>query len=139
MTSGMLADLSEFFEHLVLTKETFGRTRRNACEASPRGHVVHNTARCGNLRAFADREMWRDCRVAANHGEVSDNRRAGYPGLRCDKAVLANDHVVSDLDKIVDLGSGADDRVSHRPAIDSGLCSDFDIIAMIAPPICATF
>ena len=60
--------------------------------------------------------------------EILDRRRAGDADLGDDHAMPADDHVVGDLDQIVDLGALADHRVAAGAAVDRGVGADLDVV-----------
>ena len=77
---------------------------------------------------LSDGVMPRDANLAEEHGTILDAHRPRDANLRHDEAHFANPHVVRDLDQIVDLRSGANDRVIDAAAIDGRVRTDFDVV-----------
>ena len=69
-----------------------------------------------------------DADFAAQHHEISQPRAARNADLPGDHAVPADDDVVRDLHKIVDLGALADDGVAGRAAVDRDVGADFHVV-----------
>ena len=62
------------------------------------------------------------------HHKIIKTRGAGNSALGHDDTMTANDDVVGDLDKIVDLGSFADHRVAACSPVDGSVATDLDIV-----------
>ena len=88
------------------------------------GHAGHDYAR----RKF-DRCATADAYTATQHAVWADPRTADYPDTAADHRMRANDAVVANLHLIIDLDAVFDDRIVNRTAIDRRTCADFHIRA----------
>src|SRR5271169_462746 len=66
---------------------------------------------------------------AANHAALADARAARDAGAAGNHGVRPDAHVMTDLNLIVELDPGLDDRVFDGTAIDGGVGADLDVIA----------
>src|SRR6185312_6970858 len=94
-----------------------------------RRYVADNGGAGGELGAFADRDVGDDADTGRQDHVVFQRHAAGEAGLRHDDAVLADNHVVADLDEVIDLGPGADDGVAHTAAVNVGAGADLHVVA----------
>lgn len=60
---------------------------------------------------------------------VADFGAAGDADLRAEEIVLADFDIVSQMAKVIDLGTAADDGVVHRTVVDGGAGADLDVVA----------
>jgi hypothetical protein len=75
-----------------------------------------------------------DADLSAQRASVLDDDRAGEADLRREQTILADAAVVRDVDEVVDLGAGADERVADAPAVDCRVGADLDVVADQAAP-----
>src|ERR1700676_3902147 len=73
--------------------------------------------------------MPRQAYLAAENNVVSQLRAPGNAGLRDDQAMLADGHVVRNLDQVINLRAFADDRRTERSPINGHVRADFHVIA----------
>jgi hypothetical protein len=66
--------------------------------------------------------------LAGQHRKISHRHAARNADLGDNQTMPPDRAVVSDLDKIVDLGALADDGVASRAAIDRRIGADLDLI-----------
>src|SRR5689334_15620055 len=92
------------------------------------GNVVLHGAHRRDLGAIADLEMVVDSDLSPERHIVTDGQAAREPDLSRQKAMPANDHIVADLDLIVDFGTLADDRVAQAAAVDGGARPDLNVV-----------
>src|SRR5215207_6276421 len=102
--------------------------RRRSAPARSRGDVAVDVAGTGDLRAPADPAMAYHPDLASDYDEVLQRRRTRDADLRDDYAVAPDDHVMTDLDEVIDLGPLADDPVAARAAIDGRVGADLDVV-----------
>lgn len=60
---------------------------------------------------------------------VADFGAAGDADLRAEEIVLADFDIVSQMAKVIYLGTAADDGIVHRTVVDGGAGTDFDVVA----------
>jgi hypothetical protein len=72
--------------------------------------------------------MIRHANLTGQSHSVAHSNAAGDTHERHEDAVLADPAVVSDVNKIVDLGAGADHRLAGFGAIDSSIRADLYVI-----------
>jgi hypothetical protein len=70
---------------------------------------------------------------------VAERGTSRDPALADHHAIAADDDVVADLDKVVDLAALADDGVVERPAVDGATCPISTPFWMMTRPACGTF
>jgi hypothetical protein len=81
----------------------------------------------------ADMDVISDSDLTSEYHIVSGTRTTRNSYVRADKIMFPNAAVVTDLYKIVDLGSAADTCGSVGSTIDTGISADFDIIPDLYP------
>ena len=81
------------------------------------------------MNMISNRQMAQHHSPTAYRALASDARTAGDTHAASHGCVRTNVHVVSYLDKVVQLDAILDDRVLQRPAVNAGIGSDFDIAA----------
>src|SRR5690349_6006130 len=77
--------------------------------------------------------MSADARLTREYGTVSNVHRPGHTNLRHQQTLLADSHVVRDVDQVIDFGASSHDRVVDTASIDGGVRPDLDIVANDAP------
>ena len=60
---------------------------------------------------------------------VADFGAAGDANLRAEEIVLADFDIVSQMAKVIDLGTAADDGIVHRAIVDGGAGADLDVVS----------
>src|SRR5665213_393663 len=93
-----------------------------------RRDVVHDAGARGHTAALADRDVWRKADRTAKHGKVLQRHAATQPTLGDDNAMAADDDVVADLTKVVDLRGLPDRRVPDTATIDRRPGADLDVV-----------
>jgi len=88
--------------------------------------MSHHAALCRYLNPITDLEMLRDSNLTANQAKVAQMRAPRNSGLGGDETVLANTDIVTNLDEVVQLGSGANYCVLPAPAVYRGVGTDLD-------------
>ena len=92
------------------------------------GDVLVDAALRADLHAVADRNVVGDADLPGEEAVAAHARGSGNSGLRRGDGVLADLHVVSDLDQVVELHAAADDgRVGLR-AVDAGVGADLHVV-----------
>src|SRR5215207_4406984 len=124
----MAAPRRQALQRRMLAEELAGRPRRAPAPALAGRDVGHHAGAGGDLGSLSDPEVWGNRRMASDRDEILDRGRARDSDLRDDDAVPPDDHVVGDLDEVVDLRALADDGVPAAAAVDRGVCSDFDVV-----------
>ena len=120
--------LGEFTDECHLSQSGLDVLRR---ESSP-GRAVGNVAHDARARRQGDPAA--DGEVIGNPTSAADPRSVADLGGSSDAAEAAHDHaptdfdVVSDLTKVVDLGSRADPSGAELSAINAGVGADLNII-----------
>ena len=102
--------------------------RRRAQPALALGNMVHDPRLGPDGHAVADSKMSGESGLARDGHVVSDLGAAGDAHLRHHDAVLADRHVVSDLNEVIHLGSAAEDRGTQRGAVDGHAGADLHIV-----------
>ena len=69
-----------------------------------------------------------DAHTAAQHGTVTNPDRAGNTPECGDDHRAAEDHIMGDLTKIIDLGPFTDDRVVKNAPVDAGIRTYGDVV-----------
>ena len=107
---------------------TAGILRRHTGHRGPRLDIPGHAALRRDARAGADFQMAGHSGLTAKHNHVAKPGASGNTNLRNDEASLPDMHVMSDLDQIINLGSGTD--ISIRPAapVDGTVGADLDIV-----------
>src|SRR3954451_1497533 len=72
--------------------------------------------------------------LAANYGVVSYRDAARKAGLCCDNHMKSNLAIVGDMHHVVEFGPIPDSRYAESSTIDTGVCSDLDIITDVDSP-----
>jgi len=67
--------------------------------------------------------------LAAHRHAILQDGRACDSDLSHDYAVVADPHILSNLNEIIDLRSIPDNRVPTAAPIDRGVCADLDIVS----------
>src|SRR6202034_1587566 len=93
-------------------------TDRGAHQAAPGDHDI-----------VRDGQMPRETHHAAHQAALADRGAARYPGAGGNGRMRADDHVVTHLDLIVQLGALADHRIVDRAAIHGRVGTDLDVVA----------
>ena len=60
---------------------------------------------------------------------VADFGAAGDTDLRAEEIVLADFDIVSEMAKVIDLGTASNDGIVHRTIVDSGAGADLDVVS----------
>ena len=102
-------------------------SRRVPGPAFTRGDRAEHSGLCRDARAFADREMTSEPRLAGENAAILDPNRARDSHLRHQQTEPSDPHVVSDMHEVVDLRSSTDDGVVDASAIDRRVRADLDI------------
>src|SRR5262245_43449364 len=89
---------------------------------------MHHTRSGAEHRACSDGQMVGHASLATHDDTVLDRAAARDADLGGQEAVTPDRHVVSDLDKIVDLGSLPDYGVPDGAAVDRGIGADLDVV-----------
>ena len=103
-------------------------------QRSPGGMSRHDTGCRRDLGARADPEVAGNAGLPSERGKIADNARSGDARLRDENRVAADDHVVANLDEIVDLRPLADHRVAVCAPVDRHARADFDVVLDDDPP-----
>ena len=90
--------------------------------------VLVDTALRADLHAVADRDVVGDADLPGEEAVAAHARGPGNAGLGRRDGVLADLHVVADLDQVVELHAAADDRRVGFGAVDAGVGADFDVV-----------
>ena len=67
--------------------------------------------------------------LSSHDDVVADFGAAGDADLRAEEIVLADFDIVSQMAKVIDLGTTADDGIVHRAVVDSRAGADFDVVS----------
>ena len=106
----------------------FGRLRKEAAPPRSSGHAILYTADCRDLGAIADSDVIVEAYPCAKPYMVADCDTPSDGHRGGDQAAPSNDHVVGDLDLIVDFGAFADYRIAQAAAIDARSNTNFNVI-----------
>lgn len=93
------------------------------------GDVTHDSGLSRDRDVIAYLKVARDSNLAGKDHVIAQLRTTGDSGLGHDQAMLAQGHIVGNLDEIIDLGAAPDDRRTKCPAINGDVGADLDIIA----------
>jgi hypothetical protein len=66
--------------------------------------------------------------LSADHHSFAQLGTSCYGRLSGDDRILANIHVVGDLDEVIQFGSFADDGAAHGSAVDAAVRTDLDVV-----------
>ena len=102
--------------------------RRQACPGLARGNVLQNAAPGREPGAGPDMDMIPHARAPSAHNSISDHRGARYSRMRRKNAVSPNDHIVRDLDQIIDLGVFTDHRIFKGAPVDTAVRAYSDAV-----------
>src|ERR1039457_6292298 len=72
--------------------------------------------------------MVRDAGLRRDYNVIAQPSAAGESHLSHDQAMPADDHIVCDVDQVVDFRSLTDDGGAKRAAVDGGIGADLDIV-----------
>src|SRR6185369_8328564 len=89
---------------------------------------VGYTGLCGGHDAFANSQVPGHTHLSREYRVVFDRRAPGDADLRGKEHAASDDNAVRNLNEVVDLGTGANPRRSHRRAIDGRIRPDFDVV-----------
>jgi len=92
------------------------------------GDVGWDAALRGEGGTVTDRQVPCGADLACQDAAVADVRRTGKSHLAAEQRILAYFAGVSDLDKVIDLGSSADLRLADGGAVDGAMRLDFDVV-----------
>jgi hypothetical protein len=104
------------------------RYRWNAHHGSFLGDGTDDPGSRVNHGIIAQGHMIGHSRLATDHDTIANGGAAPQSNLGNDQTIASGDHVVADLDEIIELGTTSDSRFPERPSIDTGSRSDFDIV-----------
>ena len=96
-----------------------GRLRRDAEPSLAGRYIRHDTRFGADLSAGADGQVTGQTDLPRCHHKIAERGGPGDPGLRHQQAMPADDHVVADLDQVIDLRAFADDRIAIGAAVES--------------------
>src|SRR5687768_8316429 len=97
-------------------------------DEAARCHVDADAGLSARLHAFADRDVTTHSDLAAEHHIVLELRTARNADLPANQTVATDDHIVSDLDEVIDLRPLAYDGLAEARAIDGRVRTDFNEI-----------
>lgn len=103
--------------------------RRNAEDGFAVGDVAHDAGFGSDGGLAAEFEVARDAGLGGDDAIVGELCAAGKSNLAHDEAMVAYDHVMRDMDEVVDFGALADDCGAEGRAIDGGIGADLDVVA----------
>ncbi len=92
------------------------------------GNVFVEPGLGGNDCAIANVEMSCQSCLSGEGNVITESGAAGDADLADDNAVFADDYVVGDHDKIVDLRALLNPGFVETPAINRSVCADFGIV-----------
>src|SRR5262245_35341594 len=72
--------------------------------------------------------VFANANLAAENRPGADRRTPRNSRLSCNDGVFADDHVVANLNQIVQLGASFNDGCLERAAIDARVCADLDVV-----------
>ena len=76
-----------------------------------------------------DGDMTIHTSLSGHDDVVADFGAAGDADLRAEEIVLADFDIVSQMAKVIDLGTAADDGIVHRAIVDGGAGADLDVVS----------
>ncbi len=82
----------------------------------------------GNHDAISDSDMADNARLTADNNAFSQLRTARNADLGDNDRMLPDDHIMGDLNEVVDLDPPLDPGPAERAAVNRCVCPDFDII-----------
>src|SRR5262249_14359729 len=100
----------------------------------PLGDVFRDTALRSDAHPVANRHMPDDANLSPHHDSFSDARATGDPSLRCNNRMLPNNHVVRDLDEIVDFHAFLNPGSAKPGAVDRCVRADLYIVVDLNDP-----
>ena len=113
--------LSKSFDGRYLACPLIEWTCGRASHAGAGIHIALDMRHAGNLRAVPDLHVADDTGMRTHYDEVAKFRRTRNPALSNNYAMAADDDVVCDLHKIVDLSALPNDCVRQGTSVDGGV------------------
>src|SRR5262245_30455531 len=93
-----------------------------------RRYVVGWMGRSGDLRSRPNLDMTDRAGLPAHHDEIAQLRRTGNADLTDQHAMPADDHVVPDLDEIINFRALADDGILKSSSVHAAVGTDFHVV-----------
>ena len=111
------------------TRPFVERAGRRPAHARSARYIVLHMGHAGNQRTIADLHVFHHAGLGSQDNEVAELGRPCNSCLGDDDAVAANNHVVGDLNKVIDLRSFTDFCVHEEAPIDCRVGTKFDTIS----------
>src|SRR3990172_1712685 len=115
-------------QHSKLARPLFQGPGGRAADARTRRNIVLGMRGARDLSAGADLDMADSAGLPAHHHVIAELGRARNPSVGDDHAVAPNDHVVPDLNEIINFRPFADNRVLEGAAVDCRVGADFHVV-----------
>src|SRR5882672_6381693 len=125
---GALEQLGQALDEGLKALEHRVGHRRVAGDDGVSGDRLGDAALPAHGGVRADAYVARDSGLASDRHEILEFGAAGDADLGHDDAVPADDHVVADLDQVVDLRPLAHARAAGGGTIDRGVGADLDVV-----------
>jgi hypothetical protein len=102
--------------------------RRCSAEDKAWRNVFCHAGLPGRRDPVVDLDMAIDPNLTGENDKVAQLGTSGNSDMGTDDTVLAHDHIMSDLDKVIDLGPLSNARLGKAGPVDTGIGSDLDLI-----------
>ena len=91
-------------------------------------HIARQTRHCGHYRTVAYLKVAGDADLTRKHDKIAKLGAARYANLSDNQATASNPHIVADLNQVIDLAAGANDRIRTAASINRTVCADLNIV-----------